>query len=190
MLRTSFATVRAMTIVMQNRKPSTTATSHEAKKHRDTEEVLQLIQPRPASAVSAWPPVVGRSPIAPGLFIYRFPANVFASGMHRFAGVALIVGFSGVMCGSAVAFPRGGDGFLRVVDGATRLPWVTRAAAKWCVGFPLIFHWAAGIRYLMWHWGLHGFDKARSTVVSTAMIGAAGVASVVLSVLRIRAPRL
>jgi succinate dehydrogenase cytochrome b556 subunit len=149
--------------------------------------VLQLVRPRPASAVSAWPPHTAHLPVAPGLFTYAWPLNGFASGFHRATGVALIVGFSGVTLGALAAFPRGG--FPRAIDSLSRWPRPLVAAAKWCVGFPLMYHWMAGIRHLLWHWGLIGFDMRTSTAASAAIFASCGALATVMSFVRTKRPK-
>ncbi|KAH3759512.1 hypothetical protein Pelo_8667 [Pelomyxa schiedti] len=64
----------------------------------------------------------GRMILSPALFSYRWPLNALCSGTHRATGVALVIGFGGIMYGYVI---------------------------RWCVGFPMLYHMLAGLRHLV-----------------------------------------
>nr|AJE29362.1 mitochondrial succinate dehydrogenase C [Mastigamoeba balamuthi] len=124
------------------------------------------------SPVSEWPPRVGRAPMAPGLFVYRWPLNAIVSGMHRVSGLALVIGFSSVAMGSAL-LPAGTTLPDAIVSACSKWPRALRIAAKWCIGTALAMHWVAGTRYLAWEWGLYPFSVRCTTYTSSAIVAAA-----------------
>eukprot|EP00727_Mastigamoeba_balamuthi_P010075 m51a1_g5690 putative succinate dehydrogenase subunit C (222) ;mRNA; r:999252-1000130 len=137
----------------------------------DTSPDASTVAPQ-RSPVSEWPPRVGRAPMAPGLFVYRWPLNAIVSGMHRVSGLALVIGFSSVAMGSAL-LPAGTTLPDAIVSACSKWPRALRIAAKWCIGTALAMHWVAGTRYLAWEWGLYPFSVRCTTYTSSAIVAAA-----------------
>ena len=138
------------------------------KKESDEES----IDPRPRSAVSAWPlSLRARAPVAPGMFVYRFPPNVFASGILRFGGVALGAGFTGVvLCSAALyaATARKLGWFITAFGEGVPRPLV--CAGKMCVCFPLLGHFLGGVRDIGWHMGVQSLEKGYCQGTSLGII--------------------
>lgn len=132
------------------------------KQQKEKEREVDL-DPRPRNTVSAWPlSLKVRYPTSPGMFTYRFPPNVFASGILRFGGVALGVGFTGVVLGStglyAATVEKKKLGYFITSLGES-LPRSLICACKMCVCFPLLGHFLGGIRDIGWHLGIQSLEK-------------------------------
>lgn len=136
------------------------------------------VDPRPRSTVSAWPlSLRARPPVAPGMFTYRFPMNVFASGILRFGGVALGAGFTGVvLCSSALyaATARKLGWFITAFGESVPRPLV--CAGKMCVCFPLLGHFLGGLRDIGWHMGIQSLEKGycQGTSLGIVVLSLAG----------------
>jgi succinate dehydrogenase (ubiquinone) cytochrome b560 subunit len=90
-------------------------------------------------------------PMSPHLTIYKFQVTSVLSVSHRATGLAL----SGLMSGFAItmlALPHGFPHYYQLLTscgaGLTGI-----FAAKFILAFPFIFHFANGIRHLVWDMG-------------------------------------
>ena len=96
-------------------------------------------------------------PISPHLSVYRWQYTMALSILHRFTGVALSAGSTGlVACLVLLASgPEGGGLLESLFDlGVVRL-----AALGWT--YCLFYHLANGVRHLFWDVGL-GFEPSRA----------------------------
>lgn len=130
------------------------------------------LDPRPRSTVSAWPlSLKARAPVAPGMFTYRFPPNVFASGILRFGGIALGVGFTGVVLGSAALYVATAKRLGHFITAfGKNVPRPLICAGKMCVCFPLLGHLLGGLRDMGWHFGIQSLEQAYCRRTSLAII--------------------
>ncbi|GMH66816.1 hypothetical protein TrST_g7492 [Triparma strigata] len=82
-------------------------------------------------------------PVSPHVMIYAFPVVALSSITVRITGVALWGGMAGVAAMSVF----GGDPALlaaSIGDSSLALP------AKFCVSFPLAYHFIGGVRHAYW----------------------------------------
>lgn len=83
-----------------------------------------------------------------------------------------------------------GDGlipkFERKLGGVLGLIKPMPYAARWCVAFPLTYHWLAGIRHLLWDFGIMKLDNIQHcTYSSAAIMGGSAAAATALAFCRI-----
>ena len=113
-------------------------------------------------------------PLSPHLSVYRWPVTMTLSILHRVTGVALSVGLV-VFAAWLVSAAAGAAEYERIVAlMSTTIGQLTLFA--WCFAF--FFHFANGIRHLVWDWGF-GFEKRQANasgwfvlVAAVAMSGA------------------
>jgi succinate dehydrogenase (ubiquinone) cytochrome b560 subunit len=86
-------------------------------------------------------------PVSPHVTIYAFPVTAISSITNRATGMALSVGCAGL----GVIELTGGSGaamsFMESL-GSSSL-WIA-APAKFCVAFPLSYHYLGGLRHWAW----------------------------------------
>jgi succinate dehydrogenase (ubiquinone) cytochrome b560 subunit len=81
--------------------------------------------------------------VSPHVAIYAFPTAALASITMRGTGVGLAAGFYGVAAYALV----GGD-VHALLDGLKASAPLLLAGSKFCVGFPLSYHFISGLRHL------------------------------------------
>ncbi len=91
-------------------------------------------------------------PISPHLSVYRWQYTMALSILHRFTGVVLSAGAVALIA-CLLALAAGPADFYRW-ESVFRLPLVRLAALGWT--WCLCYHFANGIRHLVWDTG-HGF---------------------------------
>ena len=103
-------------------------------------------------------------PISPHVTIYAFPTIAISSITNRACGVGLSVGMAG--CGALT---------LLGVDVPTMMYNLGHGDLtylfKFGVGFPLIYHYAAGIRHLYWDNTVQGFTNSDMESSSMMLMG-------------------
>eukprot|EP01105_Mastigella_eilhardi_P014034 TRINITY_DN3190_c2_g1_i1.p1 TRINITY_DN3190_c2_g1~~TRINITY_DN3190_c2_g1_i1.p1 ORF type:complete len:161 (+),score=33.41 TRINITY_DN3190_c2_g1_i1:3-485(+) len=124
-------------------------------------------------------------PNAPSLFSYRWPMNSLASGAHRATGAALVLGYSSVVLGGALV-PSFRE---RVVATLGRVPRPLPYFFRWCVAFGITYHWAAGIRHLLWDYGFFGFNMQHVTRSSIGLYAGAFATAVAACTTKVTADK-
>ena len=174
---------RALSTKRERSKKDWKMTAVKERKEEE-EEGERSVDPRPRSTVSAWPlSLRARAPVAPGMFTYRFPMNVFASGILRFGGVALGAGFTGVVLFSSALYAataRKLGWFITSIGESVPRPLL--CAGKMCVCFPLLGHFLGGLRDLGWHMGIQSLEKGYCQgtslgIVALSLAGSGALAS-------------
>ena len=94
-------------------------------------------------------------PVSPHVTIYAFPIVAISSITVRITGVVLTVGASGV---GLLSFVHPDVSRLLCELGNSPVG----PLAKFCVAFPLLYHWLGGVRHTMW-------DKMPETVNNKAV---------------------
>ncbi len=82
--------------------------------------------------------------VSPHVDIYDFPLAAISSVTMRATGAALTVGFYG----ASIYALFGGDLVATMDAYKTAVPALVLAATKFTVGFPLAYHYVAGLRHL------------------------------------------
>ncbi|EFW20928.1 succinate dehydrogenase cytochrome b560 subunit [Coccidioides posadasii str. Silveira] len=120
-------------------------------------------------------------PVSPHLSIYKFQITSVVSSLERLTGMMLSGGL--YLFGTAyVVSPYLGwdlsSASLAAAFGA--LPFATKAAAKFSIAWPFLFHCLNGTKYMVWSWGKLLNNKAviqaGLVTVGTATAGAAALA--------------
>ena len=115
-------------------------------------------------------------PISPHVTIYAFPKIAISSITNRVCGAALSVGMAG--CGAltilgvdvtTMMFNLGHGDFSYV--------------CKFGVAFPLVYHYAAGLRHLYWDNTVQGFTNSEMESSSVMLMGSTVVLSGIIAVL-------
>ena len=115
-------------------------------------------------------------PISPHVTIYAFPKIAISSITNRACGAALSVGMAG--CGAltllgvdvtTVMFNLGHSDFSYV--------------CKFGVAFPLVYHYAAGLRHLYWDNTVQGFTNSEMESSSVMLMGSTVVLSGIVAAL-------
>ncbi|KAH3760708.1 mitochondrial succinate dehydrogenase complex subunit C [Pelomyxa schiedti] len=123
----------------------------------------------------------GRRMLSPALFSYRWPLNALCSGTHRATGVALVIGFGGIMLGGLSShFHPAMRQYVKRYGGG----WAGYVI-RWCVAFPMLYHMLAGLRHLAWDYGLFGFDMNHCHQSSVALLGTSFLGGSLLSMLKL-----
>ena len=113
-------------------------------------------------------------PVSPHVTIYAFPITALSSIANRATGMALSVGCAGL----GVIELTGGSGaalsFMESV-GSSSL-WIA-APAKFCVAFPLTYHYLGGVRHWVWDRNPDMLTTADTVQTSYALLGSSVVIS-------------
>ncbi|MBY8976214.1 succinate dehydrogenase, cytochrome b556 subunit [Rhodobacteraceae bacterium NNCM2] len=116
----------------------------------------------------------GNRPLSPHLQVYKPQITSMMSILHRATGVGMLVGAIGIVWWFLAA--AAGPDYFAVADGVLT-SWIGTLVMLGCA-WALCYHFANGIRHLIWDVGL-GFDL---DLVTKSGIAAAG-ASVLLTLL-------
>ena len=86
-------------------------------------------------------------PVSPHVTIYTFPMAALTSITNRVTGCMLSFGAAGLGAAEIV----GGSGTsLAIMQTIGSQGFVVASAAKFSVAFPLVYHYGAAVRHLMW----------------------------------------
>ena len=115
-------------------------------------------------------------PVSPHVTIYAFPVVAISSITVRITGMLLTAGVSGV-AGLSLVHPELAAGVLTDIGNSAIGP-----AAKFCVAFPLIYHWFGGLRHTVWdkmpeYVNNQAVEKSSYAVFAAGVGGALGAAA-------------
>lgn len=113
-------------------------------------------------------------PVSPHVTIYAFPLAAISSVTHRITGGALAVGMYGIGLSNLVG--------CDVVESLYQLgstP-VLGSLVKFSIGFPLVYHYVAGIRHFYWEAKPEGLNPETQYQASLAVVGASVAGSLAL----------
>ena len=86
-------------------------------------------------------------PVSPHVTIYAFPITALTSIANRATGMCLSFGCLGL----GVMEMAGGSGSaLSFVETLGQSSFLIAAPAKFCVAFPLTYHYLGGVRHMLW----------------------------------------
>lgn len=87
-------------------------------------------------------------PVSPHVTVYAFPAAALSSITNRVTGCALSFGAAGLGAAELV----GGSGTsLEIMQTIGQYPsTMVVASAKFCVAFPITYHYFGAVRHLLW----------------------------------------
>ncbi|XYA00521.1 hypothetical protein QA089_003060 [Meyerozyma guilliermondii] len=114
-------------------------------------------------------------PVSPHLTIYQPQLTMLLSGLHRITGVAMAGGFYALTVAfaatSILSIPFDGATLVSAFAG---LPIYAKIGAKAAAAFPFAFHFANGIRHLIWDFGkeltIKGVYRTGYTVLTISAI--------------------
>lgn len=116
-------------------------------------------------------------PVSPHLEIYQPQLTMILSGLHRITGVAMAGGFYALTVAFAASsilnLPFDGASLVSAFAG---LPVFAKIGVKAAAAFPFAYHFANGIRHLVWDFGkeltIKGVYRTGYTVLAvTAVAG-------------------
>src|SRR5579863_5310284 len=119
----------------------------------------------------------GGRPLSPHLQVWRWHVTLFASILHRFAGIGLYLGLL-ILAGWVLALERGADAF-GVYAGALASPAGLVVGVLIVAGW--LFHLANGVRHLFWDLG-QGFRIKTADVTAWVALAFAALGTVALAV--------
>lgn len=94
-------------------------------------------------------------PVLPHLTIYEPQITAILLSFHRITGVAMGFGFYALTAGYGAALLLQYDILtLALVAGFAGLPVAVQAVAKAAAAYPFVYHFANGIRHLVWDLGV------------------------------------
>lgn len=116
-------------------------------------------------------------PVSPHLTIYQPQLTWYLSGLHRITGVAMAGGFYALTVAFAATsllnVPFDGSSLVTAFAG---LPIYAKIGAKAAAAFPFAFHFANGIRHLIWDFGkeltINGVYRTGYTVLAASAVAA------------------
>jgi len=114
-------------------------------------------------------------PVSPHVTIYSFPIGALSSITNRVTGVALSFGAAGL--GLVEIVGGSGTALGLMQDIGSMGPAVT-SVAKFSVAFPVVYHYLAGVRHLVWDNMPEYLTNVDVEKASWALVGS----SVILSV--------
>jgi len=116
-------------------------------------------------------------PISPHVQIYAFPPTAISSITNRVAGCML----TGTVCLTGlIGFSTSGDA-LGVATNFAENSFFLLPMVKFGIAFPFTYHFASGIRHLLWD-RLYGFDVKQAHNVSLIIIGSSIVIALYFTV--------
>lgn len=86
-------------------------------------------------------------PVSPHVTIYAFPVAAISSITNRVTGTALSLGCAGL--GMAELVGGSGTG-LYMMQWIGSQGWMLPAVAKYCISFPIVYHYLGAIRHFSW----------------------------------------
>ena len=86
-------------------------------------------------------------PVSPHVTVYAFPIAAISSITNRVTGVALSLGAAGLGAAELVGGSGTGLHIMQTIGGMSPL---VLASAKFCVAFPVSYHFGGAVRHLIW----------------------------------------
>lgn len=108
-----------------------------------------------------------RLPTSPHVMIYKFPIPAISSITNRITGVGLFVGFSAL---TAATLASGPEGLLGAIDSFKIAAPGLVPVTKCVVGFPLAYHYTAGLRHMVWDYTAKGLETPDMESSSVAVL--------------------
>lgn len=113
-------------------------------------------------------------PVSPHVTIYAFPVGAISSITNRVTGVALSFGAAGLGAIEIVAGPGSSLALMQTIGSQGFL---VAAGAKFCVSFPIVYHYLGAVRHFAWDYVPDYLENADVEKSSMALIGASTVLS-------------
>jgi succinate dehydrogenase (ubiquinone) cytochrome b560 subunit len=115
-------------------------------------------------------------PVSPHITIYTFPLNGLSSGANRVTGFILSFGCAGL-------------GAIEIIGGSGSAASVMQfigndcgsflaATAKFCVTYPLLYHYQGGVRHLLWDWYPEMITNEQTLKTSYYLFGSTTLAAI------------
>lgn len=113
-------------------------------------------------------------PVSPHVTIYAFPVGALSSITNRVTGVALSLGAAGL---GAIEIVAGSGTSLELMQMIGSQGFLIAGPAKFCVSFPIVYHYIGAIRHLAWDYVPDYLENADVEKSSMALFGASTVIS-------------
>eukprot|EP00934_Nitzschia_sp_Nitz4_P008898 Nitzschia sp. Nitz4//scaffold46_size129759//112040//112970//NITZ4_003523-RA/size129759-augustus-gene-0.14-mRNA-1//1//CDS//3329552661//8888//frame0 len=113
-------------------------------------------------------------PVSPHVTIYAFPVGAISSITNRVTGVALSVGAFGI---GGIELLAGSGSSLALMQSIGGCGFLVSAGAKFCVTYPIIYHYLGAVRHLAWDRNPDMLENADVEKASIALLAASGVIS-------------
>eukprot|EP01132_Coremiostelium_polycephalum_P000975 gene975-1240_t len=132
---------------------------------------------KPFKTVEVKEPRETKRPVSPHLTIYRFPLPAILSITHRATGIAIGLGFVAI---GAISILGTKDVSFYIEQFKTAYPSLV-APAKFCVSWPLVYHFMAGCRHLVWDETQKGITTDAVVKTGYAIVAASITTALLLS---------
>lgn len=116
-------------------------------------------------------------PVSPHVTIYSFPVGAISSITNRVTGCALSVGCAGL---GALELVGGSGTSLHLMQTIGSQGFLIAAPAKFCVAFPIVYHYFGAIRHFMWDYFPEQLNNVDVPKTSWALLGGSAATSTVL----------
>lgn len=113
-------------------------------------------------------------PVSPHVTIYAFPAAALSSITNRVTGCALSFGAAGL---GAIEIVAGSGSSLELMQFIGSQGFVIAAGAKFCVTFPIVYHYFGAVRHVAWDYVPEYLENSDVEKSSYALFGASTVIS-------------
>jgi succinate dehydrogenase (ubiquinone) cytochrome b560 subunit len=113
-------------------------------------------------------------PVSPHVTIYAFPVGAISSITNRVTGCALSVGCAGL---GALEIVGGPGTSLSLMQTIGSQGFFIAAPAKFCVAFPIVYHYFGAIRHFAWDYYPEQLNNIDVPKTSWALIGGSTVIS-------------
>lgn len=117
-------------------------------------------------------------PVSPHVTIYAFPVAALSSITNRVTGCALSVGCAGL---GLVEITGGSGSSLSLMQTIGSQGFLIAAVAKLSVSFPIVYHYFAAVRHLVWDAKPELLENSKVQQLSYILFGAsAGVSGILM----------
>lgn len=113
-------------------------------------------------------------PVSPHVTIYAFPITALSSITNRATGMALSFGCVGL---GAVEILGGSGAAMGLMESIGSSHMLIAAPAKFCVAFPLVYHYFGAVRHMLWDKNPEMLTTEDASKSSYALFGGSVVVS-------------
>jgi succinate dehydrogenase (ubiquinone) cytochrome b560 subunit len=113
-------------------------------------------------------------PVSPHVTIYAFPVTAISSITNRATGMVLSVGCAGL---GIMELAGGSGAAMSFMETLGSFSFWIAAPAKFCVAFPLSYHYLGGLRHWMWDRNPDMLTTEDTVKSSYALLGCSAVIS-------------
>jgi succinate dehydrogenase (ubiquinone) cytochrome b560 subunit len=107
-------------------------------------------------------------PVSPHVTIYSFPIAALSSITNRVMGSAMAVGAFGL---GGIELVGGSGASLALMETIGSSGFLISSGAKFCVSFPIVYHYGAALRHFAWDYFPEYLENADVEKASYALLG-------------------